>query len=922
MRGRQVTEKIVLLALLLLSSGMLAQQPSSSRRQRVWKLSTGKVQRTIVLEGGRFFTRSWIDRSTGRDLQSGTQADELGAIVAGKDLSGIAGGWSLVSQRNEREKDGSVELDLTIRQGDLEATKSYVTYPGSSIIREWVTFKNAGPGNLTIADPHFLNAAVRFGKLNSVDFFWMTGGENRPGSWLLKKEALGAGQHRNFDSYDPFPGAADSKFGFKMGSASYAPWFALYDRSSKQGLFIGYDYFGRWQASFAPAQNQSITSQFKLAGYRQTLAPGASIITPKAFTGLFRDDLDNAGNEVLDWQYQYLWDYTRPGWFPAIRMLGWWWNGTPWKDPGNTWVGGNGDRDSAFRKVFRVADLMSEVGADVYHRDWGWWDHAGDWSGPDFKTMGEYLRKRDMGQLIYAFIYTVDRHSKLAQAHPSWVFNDTLDMSNPAVVQHLEGQLGEFAQRFGPFEWRNDSVPTVPHGSDDTPLLGQDQGFRQILRNFLDRHPACAFQGVNDGGNDVGYDYARYASTLSFSDGAVGVLRNYWAALILPPDKSSDIPDKWQPDHYDKSSWRGLLTINFDMTGDTWDPSKLEGIRQLIDIYHYLETQGLVGRWVHVFRPYIDGDDPTLYFERLSRDGSRGIIIPKHLAPGPIIIRPKGLNPSQKYLVSFQESELSESRTGADLMKSGIRLNKMASGELVYLNVPYHPGSRLYRNAPATPTDVRKQSASNMGYPGIEVRWNPIHDEHWVSYYEVARDGRIVDKIAKGNYYFDHSAGADLAATYSVKAVNGGGMKSHSADAIGASKLQPAVILDDAPGAGLSFSGNWQHETNLPPAYLGTLASSADKGASAEFTVAGSKFTWFTRMCAECGVAGISIDNREEAAVDTYSADDIFGVGIYTKTFSNPGTHHVKIKVLGRHSGPRGHGTRVYIDGIQISRRP
>ena len=60
-------------------------------------------------------------------------------------------------------------------------------------------------------------------------------------------------------------------------------------------------------------------------------------------------------------------------------------------------------------------------------------------------------------------------------------------------------------------------------------------------------------------------------------------------------------------------SWRGLLSINFDMTGDTWDPVKLEGIRQLIDIYHYLESQGLVGRWVHVYRPYIEGDDPTLY---------------------------------------------------------------------------------------------------------------------------------------------------------------------------------------------------------------------------------------------------------------------------------------------------------------------
>lgn len=59
---------------------------------------------------------------------------------------------------------------------------------------------------------------------------------------------------------------------------------------------------------------------------------------------------------------------------------------------------------------------------------------------------------------------------------------------------------------------------TCPYGNNDTSLLGQDQGFRQILQNFLRNHPADAFQAVNDGGNDLGYDYVRYASSISFSD--------------------------------------------------------------------------------------------------------------------------------------------------------------------------------------------------------------------------------------------------------------------------------------------------------------------------------------------------------------------------------------------------------------------
>ncbi|MCX6360058.1 MAG: hypothetical protein NT029_09635, partial [Armatimonadetes bacterium] len=105
------------------------------------------------------------------------------------------------------------------------------------------------------------------------------------------------------------------------------------------------------------------------------------------------------------------------------------------------------------------------------------------------------------------------------------------------------------------------------------------------------KHPDCAFQAVNGGGNNAGYDMARLSSSVSFSDGAVGIIRNYWASLILPPDKTSDIPDIWNPDQYDKAVWRGLLCINFDMTGDTWDPAKVEGLRLLIDIYHYLHAQ-------------------------------------------------------------------------------------------------------------------------------------------------------------------------------------------------------------------------------------------------------------------------------------------------------------------------------------------
>jgi hypothetical protein len=68
---------------------------------------------------------------------------------------------------------------------------------------------------------------------------------------------------------------------------------------------------------------------------------------------------------------------------------------------------------------------------------------------------------------------------------------------------------------------------------------------------------------------------------------------------------------------------------------DTGDGADLEAIRKDWEIYHYLVAQGIAGRWSHVFRPAVENDDPIWYFQRMSRDSSKGIIIAKHFKTGP-----------------------------------------------------------------------------------------------------------------------------------------------------------------------------------------------------------------------------------------------------------------------------------------------
>src|ERR1039458_7387034 len=229
------------------------------------------------------------------------------------------------------------------------------------------------------------------------------------------------------------------------------------------------------------------------------------------------------------------------------------------------------------------------------------------------------------------------------------------------------------------------------------------------------------------------------------------------------------------------------------MTGDTQNPAKLEEARQLYDIYHYLAKEGVVGRWVKVYHPPVTGDSPEWYLERLSSDNLRGIIIPSHSVAtpstidnghddfalgelknpptqGPVTIYPKGLLPETTYNVSYQESKTTENRVGSDLMSRGIALQNPEKGELIYLNLPMHPGSEADKMPPTPPRQVSMHLGSHMGYTGVELNWLPSIDNNWVSYYEIFRNGEAIDKVAKGTYYFDHSLASELSARYEVRA--------------------------------------------------------------------------------------------------------------------------------------------------------
>jgi hypothetical protein len=116
------------------------------------------------------------------------------------------------------------------------------------------------------------------------------------------------------------------------------------------------------------------------------------------------------------------------------------------------------------------------------------------------------------------------------------------------------------------------------------------------------------------------------------------------------------------------------------------------------------------------------------------------------------------------------------------MMEAGLELRQVEPGELIFLNLPNYPGSGSDQTPPTPPLRVTKRLGTNLGVQGVEVKWEPGSDNHWVSYYEVLKNGAVIAKAAIGSFFFDYKDNPrqSLEVRYEVRTVDGDGNRSPS----------------------------------------------------------------------------------------------------------------------------------------------
>jgi len=473
--------------------------------------------------------------------------------------------------------------------------------------------------------------------------------------------------------------------------------------------------------------------------------------------GVFQGDLDDMGNTIADYTYRYLWDYTRNTFTEAGGT--WQWRISP-------------QMPSAFDSI----NYNRYVGGYTVHIDADWYNNKGDWveaiASDDFAKINDFLKKSDMMLKLWSPLWQADYGSQVVNDHPDWVtagdgvgfYGLHLNLAKADVYNWILNKANAMQAAWGPYQWRYDGMPAWKVGGSDNDMLMQSENFFKLLKAFKDANPQAWINGCSSGGETLLMEALRFSDTQQITDGNAYHYAGYYQSLKLPIDKigwPASIP---------------AMTSDFN-TFDPIDPVLKENTRKYNEFNRYLASQGLKGRWVKVYRPTVSSGDSTYVLQKTNGDGTKATIEFSKFTPyfnTSFTVYPKGLIDTENYtLRCYMGGCTPQTQTGAYWKSHGVAIANLQRVETVLFNMTDYPGAGTDNTAPEAPSNVLKKTATNMDRFGVELSWTAGTDNRWISYYEIERNGAVIDKVSRGVY--DFIADGDINDIYKVRTVDGDG---------------------------------------------------------------------------------------------------------------------------------------------------
>jgi hypothetical protein len=755
--------------------------------QVTWTFGTSLIEQQVQLAQGKFYLTKLTNRRTGTNFVAGTDADEFQFLFAGREQSGRTGPFTFKDSRLARLPvpqtsagiEPGVELIIILEHPLFQISLHYEVFASTSrtplgIIKKWYTVlnKTLEPRSLSaISMNHF---RVKSDFLEQLRLYHWQGGGAEAGTNQLIKESLSRQRNRTFFS---MAGATDFRVDdIYDGSASYHPFFILEDSKTGEGLFWGFNYLGPWSMRVWNPTPQfpghpSLLVQSQLELHTETLAPGASFEVPNSFVGVYQGDLDSVVEQMQDWQATFKWDLTREQylWTTAI------YNGH-WDD-----LKHRQKTDLHIQEMWRIADLCLHTGAQIAHEDDFWFDERGRgvWEGIDWAELVSYLRQSGILFRLWMPPQHFAPGTPPDVSHPEWGlvpkasegitawYGYGFCVASQGAHDYMKQFMLDRENRYGDYYYRLDGWVQAPCWAENhdhqpgQPHLAQYRHYLNMLREVKTANPRMGLQGCNSGGEWCNWDKLEILENNQASDGG-GPDDRYYLSYFWPIAKLME-------------SGVGSTEL---------EGPAIDQLRADVLIRRYLRQERVLDRYMRVYHPLAEGvPNEHCYLQLMNAECTKGVILQDELPKSEVRVFPKRLQPVTSYTVTWRYGPGQQTQTGSDWMKQGIHFHPEQKGEMVYLNLASPPGKGMDHTPPTAPQGVHIQGATYHEQAGVALQWQPSRDNILVAEYQIRRDARILDRVAIGTFYFDHSVGNGLERHYEIVAVDGDGNRSSAVSA-------------------------------------------------------------------------------------------------------------------------------------------
>jgi alpha-galactosidase len=423
--------------------------------------------------------------------------------------------------------------------------------------------------------------------------------------------------------------------------------------------------------------------------------PDQEFAMPAAFVGLYHGDFDEAGFRTQRFVEAVLAKAAPEKNFPYVSWDSW---------------GYERELDEATLR--RNADLAAAAGVELFVVDLGWARMLGDWFADESKfpsglrALSQHVHSLGMKFGLHFALAEADPQSPVLQANPDWTADASdsfhggvsLCLSNQPTKDWLVAQAIRMIDDYQ-VEWilqdgenmvKQCTKSTHTHHPADSNYSNAVDGLNAVVAAIQTARPNVLWENCENGGNMMTFNMVKQYVT-SITNDASGSLSSrravYGATYPFPPRYA----DRYMPGDEGLSTY---VTHSYRFGGN-WalmnrladlSTEEMGFLKQQIASYQAQREEISRGKVYHLVAPGTNRTDAIQSFD--PETGNSLAVVTRADSPSSEYrLRPRGLDPDTRYLVSLEVDGSVYSLSGAQLMQNGVRvpLPTAYSSEVVHI---------------------------------------------------------------------------------------------------------------------------------------------------------------------------------------------------------------------------------------------